>query len=321
MTELPVLLIDNFTFSMNYKSDPDFFTIALLPDSSAYVADAPEILGAQARYLAEESRSRDGEPIVFVSHLGGLVPAEAEEEHWEIVDDAMKLLDRSVPYGVAPAISDFQEAEDPELGSPLYLEIFPPDRFRDQSGRFVPSEDEYSSYRILDTPVGEVLSLHLVVDPSPDTLEWARNVLNRHRTLPTIVTTPSYLEVADGVPGRRLSKVLNNYDDTWQGVPAQTMWEELIWPNDQVFLVACGDGPSEALSIGWNGSEQPVIEMLAAYGDRPDGAEGYLRLLRVYPDRSELRVLTYSPWLDTYEQDADSFFRLPLDISGRLGLE
>ena len=321
VADLPVILIDNFTLSSNFTADSDFFTIALLPTTAAYVETFPEILDSQLRYLASSHRTASGEPIVFVSHLGGIVANGGEESEWESVDDAMRVLDASVPYGIVPGISDLEDPEDPLLGSPFYLHYFPEDR-RDASGRRSGvSEDGYSSYQVFDTPVGEVLALHLMVDSPPPTIEWAQQTLDMHRGVPTIVTTATYLDVLGGVVTRHVVPVLQTPDDSWEGVSAQALWEELIWPNPQVFMVACGDGSTETFQISWNRAEKPVVEMLSGYRLRPEGGEGYLRLLRFYPGRNELRVMTYSPWLDTYEQDADSFIRLPMDISGRLGLE
>jgi len=321
LTDLPVILLDNFTLSTNFSPDMDFFTIALLPSTSGYIESRPELVDSQVHYLASARRARDGEPIVFVSHLGGIVTNGAEESEWESADATMRVLDGVVPYGIVPGVSDLEDPEDPLLGSPFYLHYFPLDRLQDANRRSGMSEDGYSSYQIIDTPVGEILAFHLMVDSPPPTIKWAQQIMDAHRDLPTIVTTATYLDVHGQVVTRHASAVLHSPDESWEGISAQALWDELIWPNSQVFMVACGDGSTETLQISWNRAEQPVIEMLAGYGNRPEAGEGYLRLLRFYPRRNEMQVITYSPWLNTYEQDTDSYFRTPLDIAGRLGLE
>ncbi len=320
LTDLPVILLDNLTLSTNFSPDMDFFTIALLPSTSTYIESFPEILDSQVRYLASTRRGRDGEPIVFVSHLGGIVTNGAEESEWESADATMRVLDGVVPYGIVPGVSDLEDPEDPLLGSPFYLHYFPANRLQDANRRSGMSEDGYSSYQIIDTPVGEVLTFHLMVDSPPPTIEWAQQIIDEHRGLPTIVTTATYLDVHGQVVARHASPLLHGPDESWEGISAQALWEELFWPNPQVFMVACGNGSTETLQISWNRAELPVIEMLTGYADRREAGEGYLRLLRFYPGRNEMQAITYSPWLNTYEQDADSYFRVPLDIAGRLGL-
>jgi Domain of unknown function (DUF4465) len=318
---LPVILIDNFTFSTDFTADSDFFTVALLPSTALYVESFPEILDSQLRYLASSYRSSSGEPIVFVSHLGNIVAHGSEESEWETADEAMRILDASVPYGIVPGLNDLEDLEDPLLGAPFYLHYFPADRVDASGRRSGVSEDGYSSYQVFDTPVGDVLALNLMVDSPPPTMEWAQQILDTYRGVPTMVTMATYLDVVGTMVTRHAAPLLTTPDDSWEGVSAQLLWEELIWHNPQVFMVACGDGSTESLQLSWNRAEQPVVEMLSGYRLRPEGGEGYLRLLRFYPRRNEMRVMTYSPWLNTYEQDADSWVRIPMDITGRLGLE
>jgi hypothetical protein len=63
--------------------------------------------------------------------------------------------------------------------------------------------------------------------------------------------------------------------------------------------------------------------MLADYQMDPHGGDGWLRVMKIYPDENVIRVKTYSPWLDQFEADADSSsqFTLPIDIQPLGGWE
>ena len=145
LVDLPVILLDNLTLSTDFRPDVDFFTIALLPSTSTYIESFPNILDSQVRHLAATRTGRHDEPILFVSHLGGIVANGAEESEWESADAVMRVLDGVVPYGIVTGVSDLEDPEDPLLGSPFYLHYFPPDRLQDANRRSGTSEDGYSS--------------------------------------------------------------------------------------------------------------------------------------------------------------------------------
>jgi hypothetical protein len=313
--ELPVLLIDNVTVSRDYRPNTDYFTIALLPKTSEYIPDAAEILSSQLEFLTSRR-----EPVTFVSHLGGIVSDPESEEEWELAADLLKPIMRRMPTGIVIGPGDIPEEEDPSVGSELYLDSFdiPTSLVSRQSGV---SEDGFSSYRVFDTPVGEILSLHLGVDAAGETLKWAQTVIYTNRGLPTLVTTARYLNILGGTPRRHTDPALAGDPETWDPRSPEEIWQTLVWRNQQIFLVASGEGSREAVTTSRNRGEKQVVEMLVSYENRPAGGEGFLRLLRFYPGRNELRTVTYSPFLDMYEQDPDSTFVLPVDISGPLGIE
>lgn len=61
-----------------------------------------------------------------------------------------------------------------------------------------------------------------------------------------------------------------------------------------------------------------VHSLLANYQTRPNGGNGWLRILQFSPDNNEIRVKTYSPLLDKWETDANSEFTLFYNMSDRL---
>ena len=55
---------------------------------------------------------------------------------------------------------------------------------------------------------------------------------------------------------------------------------------------------------------------MSDYQTRPNGGNGWLRIMQFSPSSNQISVKTYSPWLDQYETDADSQFAVPYDMSG-----
>jgi hypothetical protein len=153
--------------------------------------------------------------------------------------------------------------------------------------------------------------LHLALEMSPDdeVLAWAAAVLAAHPGLPTIVTTHDYLSPAgERKPNPIIDLALADPEHN----AAEALWQELIRPHAQIFLVLCGHQHGQALRVDPNAEGGLVIQMLADYQDRGQSAvdagvpfvrgapvpigDGWLRLLRFDTARETptLEVRTYS---------------------------
>ena len=57
-----------------------------------------------------------------------------------------------------------------------------------------------------------------------------------------------------------------------------------------------------------------IYSLLSNYQSREGGGNGWLRTLHFSPQRNQISVQTYSPWLSQFENDADSSFTLTYDM-------
>src|SRR4029450_8703975 len=83
-----------------------------------------------------------------------------------------------------------------------------------------------------------------------------------------------------------------------------------------LFLMLCGHVPGEGRRQDtFNGNT--IYTLLSDYRSRPNGGNGWLRIVEFSPAQNVIRVKTYSPWLDQYEADPDSSsqFTLPYNMS------
>ncbi|GAH14126.1 unnamed protein product, partial [marine sediment metagenome] len=93
------------------------------------------------------------------------------------------------------------------------------------------------------------------------------------------------------------------------------MWKKLVKPNaDQIFLVLSGHYENEdritSLEDGFF-----VHQLLSDYQDRPNGGNGWLRIIEFSGIHNEISIKTYSPYLNQYETDSDSQFILDEKIT------
>jgi hypothetical protein len=308
---------------------PDPWTLVAIPDTQySTLKDVNlEYATAMTQWVVDNSAT---ENIRFVAHEGDLVQRDKPYQ-WERIDGVMGALDGVVPYATAIGDHDYAVEEDRASGSDSYSKWFGVERFAGYDWFGGGSDTDRSHYQYFSAGGYDFLHLNLdweapgaAADPSTE-LGWAQSVLDDHPDLPAIVTTHSYIWDKPGQEGRTDFIEEMNGD----GSSGETIWTELVEPNPQVFMVLCGNfhkakgtDDGEWHQVSQNEAGLDVYEMLADYQDRPDGGEGWFRLVRFEPGAGtdgldRISVRTYSPKLDEYQTDVRSEFHFDLSFAER----
>ena len=169
--------------------------------------------------------------------------------------------------------------------------------------------------------------LHLALEMAADdeVVAWAQGVIDLHPSRPTIISTHDYLDAR----GRRRANPIIDLDrvDPDHHNSADELFEKLIAPNDQVFLVLCGHEHGQARRVDPNQAGHAVYQILADYQDRgqsgldagqaPAGilggpvaiGDGWFRLMEF--DLSSVAptvvVRTYSTHYETYSGELETY--------------
>ncbi|HVZ73137.1 MAG TPA: metallophosphoesterase [Polyangia bacterium] len=294
-------------------SEPTFSVVAL-PDTQYYVALRPEIFDAQTRWIA---RRRVADDIAFVVHEGDVVDADTPEQ-WARAAHSLRMLDGVVPYVLSAGNHDYDRVGSHITRSTLMNVYFPAairsTEFR-QQGTYEPGRIE-NSWQVIPAPGGSWLVVSLEFGPRDAVLAWADAVVKRFAPMPTLVLTHAYL-AADGTRYdhvRRPEQLWNPYRYLPRAVGAvndgEDIWRKLVLPNDSVRVVLCGhelgDGTGVLTSVRPDGTK--VVQILANYQTDAAGGDGYLRLMQFRPSEREVRVRTYSPYLDRFKNDESNDF-------------
>ena len=289
------------------------FTIAVIPDTQTYTIYDAYMPGftRQMQYIATNKGPRN---IVFVSHLGdvvndgGRIPAE-----WPRALGAMDLLrDSGIPFGVAIGNHDYDNDSAPVNGTTYWSQYFGPDSpyFQGKSWYHGYSNNVTDSYQIFHAAGRDFLHLVLELEPSADSLQWANQVIQAHPGMPTIVSIHQYLTYAGNRSG-------NNYRGGSTGLQ---VWNNLISPNTQIFMVLCGHSFSgsegEVNHTTLDAAGKPVYEELTDYQGTVDG---WMRLMEFDSALQQINFTTYSPLLDAWATDATSQFQVNFDWNNRFG--
>ncbi|WMI70133.1 hypothetical protein [Mangrovimonas sp. YM274] len=169
------------------------------------------------------------------------------------------------------------------------------------------------------------LNISLEMQPSDDVLAWAQSVIDTHPGLPTIITTHDFLDAN----GERLPNPivdLPRIDPEYHN-SAEDVFQTLVMPNDQIFLILSGHHHGKAMRVDQNNSGHAVIQVLADYQDRgqsvldadptfltshgtPYGiGDGWLRLMNFnFEDETPfIEVKTYSSHYQKFSDDVATY--------------
>ncbi|WP_206668666.1 DNRLRE domain-containing protein [Halorubrum depositum] len=317
----------------------DSWTIVALPDTQYYANNERRYRFAvdQTDWIAENA---DAENIAFVSHEGDVVHEGDQTEQWDRMDDAMATLDGVVPYSTLPGNHDYADTRNRSSGLDNYVDYFGASRFDgyDWFGGTGPSDEEANSYQLFSAGGYDFLHLALEWEPRDETLEWARDVLDRFPERPAVLTTHAYLTDGDREGGDESNPGRARFieEENGDGNSGEQVWRRLVAPNSQVFMVLSGhfhenlnqdadpQTSGEYHQVSENDAGEDVYEMLANYQKRDGSGFSLLRRISFEPgsgDPDRISVSTYNTYKDEYETDDNSEFAFDLDFDERFAQE
>jgi hypothetical protein len=298
-----------------------------------YMTDTQFLSEGYRSPFAEMNRwivtNQDDRKIAYTFHTGDIIErwlngthseARARNEY-EFASRVMNIFERAGhPYGVTPGNHDDKWGREKEL----FNEYFPVSRFKDQPwfGGAWRDDDAQNHYDVMEIGGAKFLMIYLGYFAGDEAIDWAADVIAEYPDHNVIFATHEYIH-ADGT--------LSSPDTyRWTSL-GQRYWDELILPNENVFMVLAGHFHGVALNIkrDVDGVEgRVVVEMMANYQNfERDGLRnaGFLRLLQVDLDAKRMAVNTYAPLHDEHNAwrydpaerygDADDEFTIEVDLN------
>jgi hypothetical protein len=284
------------------------FTIIALPDTQIYSYSYPETYLAQTEWIKQQ---KDDLNIICVVHEGDITALNSERE-WPVADRAMSVLDGVVPYCMVVGNHDIGPGGDASnRDATLFNKHFGVERFEKEPwyGGHFPGGNE-NAYYLIDAAGMKFLVVCLEFGPRDEVLEWANKVVADHSHRRAIVVTHCYLYADD-------TRVTG--DDAWNphsypcgGNDGEEIWQKLVRKHENIFLVLSGhvldDGVGRLTSTGDHGNT--VHQVLANYQMKPNGGNGWLRIMKFVPAENKILVSTYSPTLKRHATDGQNQFEL-----------
>lgn len=295
------------------------WSVVVLPDTQVYAKAHPELMEAQARFVAEHAE-RLG--IRAVLHAGDVTDDNSDAQ-WEVAARAYAPLQGRLPLVMALGNHDYgprgsATARDTRLHEWLPFEGFA--ATPSFGGSFEAGRAD-NAWHLLDTPDGPWLVLALEFGPRDEVVAWAREVLDARRDVPAMLVTHAYL-YSDGTRYDRRARSDQRWSPHAYGVAGEAggvndgeaLFHGLVGPCSNLRLVFCGHVLNEGVARRTDRRPDGTVvhQVLANYQHRDRGGASFLRLVRFTEAGRRVEIRTYAPHLDRWKDDPDNRFELAL---------
>lgn len=272
----------------------DAFTFAVLPDSQAMIAYAPDVYVGVTRWVAARAAELD---LRLVLHVGDVVDRGAADlDQLAAARDAhATLFAAGIPLLVVPGNHDYDDLLERTRGLTGFNEFVGTatlTRQPEYAGRF-PGGGAENSLLLLDGPVGGVLALGLEFGPRPEVVAWADRVLAEHRDRRALVVTHGYLDPDAERTSQRSRWHPRSYPGSVDGLDGAELWDRLLSRHPNVAMVFCGHQITGAASyrVDAGADGVPVLQSFQNWQCAPNDLLGCIRIVDWWPGRVRLRVV------------------------------
>jgi hypothetical protein len=210
----------------------------------------------------------------------------------------MSILDMyELPYSIQAGNHDLLNASQNDMERDSrrepFLNYFPAELIQDQPTYGGQSRSGFNSYFVFQAVGQQFLILALDWRLSDESLVWVQSVLDAHADIPTILTTHDLL----GFDRDRNPRLTRN---------GSRLWDEIIAPNNQIFLTINGHLHRQTHTIMQNDSGNDVLLMLVDYQSDYMGGNGMMRLLTFDLAHSTISAESFSPYVMSIPPDERS---------------
>ncbi|RXT02835.1 lamin tail domain-containing protein [Ammoniphilus sp. CFH 90114] len=267
------------------------FSFGWITDTQYYSKNYPHIFDKMTQWIADNQMEKK---LKYVVHTGDLVD-NMEEIQYVRADASMKILDNAnIPYGVLAGNHDVHyNAADYSM----YSKYFGRDRFAHLPHYGGDLDNNRDHFDLISSNGHDFIILYLGWVIDQESIDWANEVLKRYEDRNAIVAVHENINPEGKYSGQ-----------------GQEIWDKIVVPNDNVFMVLSGHIIGVSHNIKMIGDRQ-VIEMLANYQGLAEGGLGYLRMLYFDAENQQMIVNTYSPYLNDYNYYEDEKEELTLPIA------
>lgn len=275
------------------------FSIVWFSDIQNYSEHYPAVTERMADWIVQNVQSLNATYAVIT---GDFVNNRDHPSEWRNAEDALSKLKETLPLFTIAGNHDIQDHT-----YETYLSHFGAARFEGLPSFGGAFEGGRGRYDLLDVGNVHLLLLGMGYRIDDNALEWMNQVLSAYPDRIAILCLHGYM-APDG-------------DYTADG---KNVFPDVVAKHRNVKLVLCGHrhgvyhNSVEVDCDGDGAADNAVYQLVADYQDAQMGGSGYLCILTFDPAAEELRVSTYSPYLDDYNLYDDALgledFTLPFEL-------
>jgi predicted phosphodiesterase len=297
------------------------FTVAVLPDTQGYSMSFPENYMAQTEWLVAQKERRN---IACAVHLGDITNNNTPDQ-WANAAKAMQVLDGQLPYFMTLGNHDYGANGHTADRSTLFHDYFPRQKYSAApsfGGSYDKDPERFdNSYHFFTAGKREFLVLSLEFGPRNDVVRWANEVVAEHNRRDVILITHAFVYYDD----TRYDWAKRGPDQLWNPHSyavasatdhdvndGQELWDKLVARHDNFIMTlnghVCADGLGRLSTATPAGREIPQV--LVNFQVKPNGGDGWLRLLEFRPDGTTVLAYDYSMTRDQWNVAPDNTFEM-----------
>jgi hypothetical protein len=308
---LIVIIIVQALANLSFSDKEDYFSIIILPDTQYYTSRFTDIIYQQMDWIAKNKNHLN---IQYVVHMGDITD-DNKESAWQVASKSYEILENAgIPYSVICGDNDIKNPVTNNYDGIRHTEFlnryFPVSRFDKpgswwKGGFFEPGKiDNY--YCLFNYREYKFMIMNLEIAPRTAVLKWADQICSQNGSEKVIVVTHDYLDSE----GKRLDDLksfgMNGKDLNGKpkGNNADEIFKKLIKKQPNILMVLCGhkDGTFEKTVKISKDTEKTrkVFEILTDFQDEKlkgsdeKSGKGWLRVLKIYPEKNEFVLSTVS---------------------------
>ena len=305
------------------KLEPGSFTVAVLPDTQNYSENFPKTYLAQTQWIVSNQQARN---IACVLHLGDITNHNTPAE-WENAVRAMRVLDGKVPYFLVPGNHDYSAGGVCKDRTTLLSKYFPVADFRKSAnfgGVYDKEPDRIeNSFHLFTANGRKFLVLCLEFGPRKDVVHWANEIVAKHKDRAVILVTHAFVYFDDTRYDWNKRGAKQSWNPHSYGIAkgagnevadGEELWTNLVSKHENFILTinghVLGDGLGRVTSA--TPAKRDVHQLLVNFQMRPQGGDGWLRLLEFRRDGKTVQVYDYSPTRNERNESPQNQFSLKL---------
>ncbi len=303
------------------------FTVAVLPDTQHYCTSYPSIYESQTNWIVKNRETRN---IACVLHLGDITNNNSDKE-WKVGVESMNRLDGKVPYFMAVGNHDYLPNKNGHLNrqTTKFNEYFPLSKYRKLTtfgGTYDREPERFeNSYHLFSAGGRDFLVISLEFGPRNDVIRWAGEIADQYRNREAILITHAYMYCDNnrydwskyGTKQRWNPHAYDVDKADVEGVnDGEELWTKLVSRHTNFILTINGhvlfDGLGRTVTQTPTGRNVPQV--LVNFQMKPNGGDGWLRLLEFRPDRKTIEVVDYSPSRNQRNESSKNKFALETSL-------
>jgi len=290
-------------------------TIVVIGDTEDFTEsdDLNQGFLALTQWTATNVKKRN---IVFLTHVGDIVQDETNGPdrnltQWARADAAFDILDvqaPQLPYSVSQGNHDIETTSRPEGTPTRFHEFFGNSRFAGKPWYGGASPRGNGHFQVFRVGKREYLHLNIPWFQYDPTWQWAKQVLLEHKGKPTIISTHYYMD-----ENARRSPV------------GEAIYERLVQPYSQVFLVLGGHVLGHAHKTSPNAAGRQVFEVMANYESLVNKGENWFTIIELDDTQGVIQFRTLTPGTDPnhpvekFRRSAEYEFQFKMDWEKQFG--